>query len=261
VLLFGTGIVVEKHECEADEWKTLMYPTDSADGIKVRCCKICGDVLDVDTISPCIDHTFGDYEITVEPSCEHIGQKTRVCSVCNKHEHETIPKIPHTEGDWVVTKEPMPFERGEKELHCAECGAVIKTESIAKTTEMFGLDSDERIITGFGERVTPKMLAEHYADMDITVTVIDADGNIPAYVGTDCKLFYEDKVYTIVVKGDMNSDGLINIDDLVLMQKITAGWNVKVNNKATDVNSNSAINIDDLILMQKYVAGWKIKIS
>jgi hypothetical protein len=58
--------------------------------------------------------------------------------------------------------------------------------------------------------------------------------------------------------GDLNDDGIIDVDDLVLMQKLVAGWKVSVNEINADIDGDGDSDIDDLVLMQKLAAGWKI---
>ncbi|MCR5123541.1 MAG: leucine-rich repeat domain-containing protein [Ruminococcus sp.] len=61
------------------------------------------------------------------------------------------------------------------------------------------------------------------------------------------------------VPGDLNNSGTTDIDDLVIMQKVTAGWKVAHNKTASDLDGDKDTDVDDLVLMQKTVAGWKIK--
>jgi hypothetical protein len=58
--------------------------------------------------------------------------------------------------------------------------------------------------------------------------------------------------------GSLNNDDKVDVDDLVLMQQVAAGWKVGVDPILADVDGNGEIDIHDLILMQKMVAGWKV---
>ncbi len=58
--------------------------------------------------------------------------------------------------------------------------------------------------------------------------------------------------------GDANSDGAINMKDVLLMRKYIAGWRVEINLDNSDVNSDGAINMKDVLLMRKHIAGWKV---
>lgn len=56
--------------------------------------------------------------------------------------------------------------------------------------------------------------------------------------------------------GDLNSDGQINMTDVILMRRhITRGYNVTVNEDAADVNADGICDISDVILLRRYVVG------
>ncbi len=64
-----------------------------------------------------------------------------------------------------------------------------------------------------------------------------------------------------VKKGDVDSDGDVDIDDLTRLQKYVAGWRVTVNKNAADVYPDGDIDIYDLAVMQQYLAGWKVQLG
>lgn len=56
--------------------------------------------------------------------------------------------------------------------------------------------------------------------------------------------------------GDLNTDGQINMTDVILMRRhITRGYNVTVNEDAADVNADGICDISDVILLRRYVVG------
>lgn len=61
--------------------------------------------------------------------------------------------------------------------------------------------------------------------------------------------------------GDLNTDGVVDVDDLMLMQKLVAGWKVSVNKYNADIDGQEGIGVDDLLLLQKKVAGWNVTLS
>ena len=64
---------------------------------------------------------------------------------------------------------------------------------------------------------------------------------------------------SILKRGDINEDGIIDSDDLILMQKIVTGWKINYNEQVADINGDNTIDVDDLTLIQKIVSGWKVQ--
>ena len=58
---------------------------------------------------------------------------------------------------------------------------------------------------------------------------------------------------------DVDSDGYITLDDVVLIAQSIAGWDVTVNSDVTDVNGDGTVNLDDVVLLAQYVAGWDVE--
>ena len=58
---------------------------------------------------------------------------------------------------------------------------------------------------------------------------------------------------------DVNSDGEITLDDVVLIAQKIAGWDVTVNSAVTDVNGDGNVDLDDVVLLAQYVAGWDVE--
>jgi len=67
----------------------------------------------------------------------------------------------------------------------------------------------------------------------------------------------ENKTYIISVRGDVNGDGMVKINDLILVQSHILGKTKLTNEKlyAADVNYDSYVKINDLILVQSYILG------
>ena len=62
--------------------------------------------------------------------------------------------------------------------------------------------------------------------------------------------------YIVVVLGDINGDGIINKDDVLLLSKYIISNNISNNEiyyKALDVDRNTVIDINDVIKMVKYI--------
>lgn len=54
--------------------------------------------------------------------------------------------------------------------------------------------------------------------------------------------------------GDVNSDGNIDINDYVAMQKYVLGKEVNINKINADVNSDGNVNSKDLLILRKYIS-------
>lgn len=64
---------------------------------------------------------------------------------------------------------------------------------------------------------------------------------------------------SIIKRGDINGDGIVDMEDLTLMQKIVAGWKINYNEQVADINGDGIVDIEDLNLIKKIIAGWKVQ--
>ena len=67
-------------------------------------------------------HTWGDWEVTQEATCQEKGSKTRTCSACNETESEEMPLAEHSYSEWQVTEKATCTEDGEQKRTCEVCG-------------------------------------------------------------------------------------------------------------------------------------------
>jgi len=121
----------------------------------------------------------------------------------------------HTDCEWTVTVPAVGFEAGEKGQICTECGEVLTTEIYYN---LFGLGEEDNVnktLTGLGEGVSPDELTAHFGNLGHEVVITDADGNVADYVGTGTKVTVGEETYEVVVKGDIYSDGAVDIFDLM----------------------------------------------
>ena len=61
--------------------------------------------------------------------------------------------------------------------------------------------------------------------------------------------------------GDLNSDEVVDIDDVVLLAQHVAGWTVEFNMDVANVNGQDGIDIDDVVLLAQHVAGWDVTLN
>ena len=65
------------------------------------------------------------------------------------------------------------------------------------------------------------------------------------------------------VAGDVNSDGNVDLRDVVILTRYLAGgWNVNVNTKNADVNADGKADLKDTVLIRRYLAGgWGVSLK
>ena len=80
-------------------------------------------------VMACMDHTYGDWEITTEPGCETEGEETRKCTKCGHADTRSIP-AGHTEGEWTQTQAPTCTDSGTEVLMCSVCSEILDTRSV-----------------------------------------------------------------------------------------------------------------------------------
>lgn len=93
----------------------------------------------------CINHTYGDYVVDTEATCEKAGSEHRICKDCNYEDVEEIPATGHNYSETYTTdKAATPFEEGEESRHCENknCESRIDVRTIPKTQEDSGTDDN-----------------------------------------------------------------------------------------------------------------------
>ena len=56
--------------------------------------------------------------------------------------------------------------------------------------------------------------------------------------------------------GDADDNGRVNLNDVSLMLKYVAKWNVEIDEDAADTDGDGRVNISDVSYVLKKVAGW-----
>ncbi len=70
------------------------------------------------------------------------------------------------------------------------------------------------------------------------------------------------KRYTICIIGDVNRDGIINIQDAVILKRRLAGYSdLRLSEKASDINGDGILNIQDAVILLKYCAGMNVQLG
>jgi hypothetical protein len=84
-------------------------------------------VCAVTALADCPPHTFGHWEITMAPTCTHVGQKRAICWECGLPYGalESIPALGHLPGEWITLQEPDCVHDRRDGQRCARCGTLI----------------------------------------------------------------------------------------------------------------------------------------
>lgn len=116
----------------AHDYETrVVAPKCDEDGYTESVCKVCNDTKRTDIV-PTTGHSFGAWEIVVEPTDSQAGEMRRLCSLCTLAETKTID--PHTHSFEVVpAKAATCTEDGwEAYERCTECD--YDTKIVIKAT-------------------------------------------------------------------------------------------------------------------------------
>lgn len=72
-------------------------------------------------VTPAYGHSYGDWNVTIEPTCTSYGSKEKTCSSCNDVVTESISSLGHDYTEWTTKAEPTCTENGYKERICRRC--------------------------------------------------------------------------------------------------------------------------------------------
>lgn len=63
------------------------------------------------------------------------------------------------------------------------------------------------------------------------------------------------------IKGDVNADGEMNLDDVVVLAQYVAGWSIVVSADGLNLNGDSEgkVDLDDVVWLAQKVAGWNLE--
>ena len=170
------------------------------------------------------EHTFSEWEVSVEATCTAEGEEVRECSGCEEKQTRPIVKKEHTYGDWVETTAATCEVDGVETRTC-ECGEA-ETRVITATGHSFGewqvtleakceVDGEETRVCDCGQTQTRPLTAlEHsYGDWN-TVTLGTCEQK-----GTEnriCGLCNDEEIRETDFGEHIESDLVIDIDSTVI---------------------------------------------
>ena len=108
----------------------------------------------------------------------------------------------------------------------------------------------------WGTITAEKLAAEFSVAVDIESDGDPITGN--EYVPSDANVIVGGSFITVVVYGDTNKDGRINLSDVAMMLKHIAKWDMNISLAAADTAVNGKINLADVASLLKWIAGWNV---
>ncbi len=127
------AVNAEEVECEHEfgKWIISQDETCAEPGIKYRQCSLCGAVET--GLVPALGHSYGEKTV-VEPTCASEGYTSSVCANCSNVKKENfVAKLSHTYSEWVVEKEATCEEDGLKTRSCSACNMAAEGHTQAET--------------------------------------------------------------------------------------------------------------------------------
>ena len=61
--------------------------------------------------------------------------------------------------------------------------------------------------------------------------------------------------------GDTNGTGEVDMEDVSILAKYLAGWDITVNEAALDVSGDGVVNLFDVVLLAQFVAKWDVRLA
>jgi hypothetical protein len=130
------------------------------------------------------------------------------------------------------------------------------------------LNLNEGFITGIQIGTTLKKMTESIqkSNENYSVIITGADGselNSESLITTGCTLKVSDasgtSTYTVIIRGDINSDGKVNLQDLLLVKKNILGMNILEGNmlKAAMINGEKEVSLKTYLAIKKYILGMQ----
>lgn len=76
-------------------------------------------------------HEYGEWVLTLAPTCIEKGEVTRTCTLCNEVQTATVAQGAHKESDWTLAAVPEIGVAGSMQKLCTVCGEILATKELA----------------------------------------------------------------------------------------------------------------------------------
>lgn len=94
--------------------------TCTTEGYSLYACT-CGEKVERDKVNA-LGHSYGQWEIVLEPTSSKTGLKQKICSRCQDTIKENIPALIYTYGNWEIVIAPTLTEEGKIIRLCVDTG-------------------------------------------------------------------------------------------------------------------------------------------
>ena len=240
-------------------------------------CEVCGEVFAEQEIIDVLGHTAGEavIENKVDADCINDGSYDKVvyCTVCNEElsrETITVDAFGHTEAEAVEENrvEATYDAAGSYDMvvYCTVCGEELSRETFeipmldgyfkSKDGATTVIDTELGYIYGLDIGLAD---LEDFVEYSQSVSYETPDGIGTGMTLTTFRSGEEWETYTIVIFGDLNGDGVIDIYDAsILAAMVNGDMEVDENSPisfAADLNDDTAIDIYDLTIINSVVNG------
>lgn len=104
---------------------------------KLLCIAMCAAIVCgvVCAFSAChSEHTYGEWEVTKEPTCLVKGERTKTCTQCGEQITEPIDELGHDFAYYRVTVSPKCEQEGKEEATCSRSGCGVVDERPVQPT-------------------------------------------------------------------------------------------------------------------------------
>ncbi|MCR5122088.1 MAG: hypothetical protein K6B74_06675 [Ruminococcus sp.] len=253
--------------------------TCTEDGGTLKKCMVCGYSV-MENTEKAKGHTYSSK--TVSPTCTEAGYTEHTCVRCgDKYIDSSVPAKGHSFTDRVVP--PTKQSGGYTEHTCSVCG-IMTADSFTAPLGGFLLANVKAALPAAADLKAVK--ATVYSSDGTKLFDAQTDANGAVYGSEkliDGKYFIELGLsgcakrrcsfrikygvsgltdVLLCARGDLDGSGTVNVDDLVIMQRLIAGWKLEaVYSETADTDGNGAFEVADLTLLQKYISGWKVKLN
>ena len=255
---------------------TVIAPTCKDKGYTLHKCSVCSEEIK-DTYTDTVSHTYEKQ--TTPAGCTEDGANVYTCTVCGNSYSEKIPALGHKWDDGVIARPATKTRKGVLKYTCNTCGetrneeipALSTNETTTKpaNTETTGTDNTNKntvtqkqnnaskVEIKEGETsvsmdeslkcfkvVPPKSAGLSYAEFKgLFKTAPDIKNSDDDKVATSDTVTANGETYTVILLGDLDSNGKVTAADARLILRISAKLDSPSDTVrlAADLDSNTKV--------------------